>query len=411
MTTDPFEGKAAFFDEHYRSLRGRVRLEVVLRRLSRVLPPPPASILDAGGGTGAFAVPLAQRGYDVTLLDPSREWRDAAAARAAEAGVELRLVEGTVEEATDVGGPFDVLLCHAVLAYSPDPERALRRLRQLAVPGAVLSSLEKNRGALAVRPALEGDLAEARRVLDDPMAAGRLGIVNRAFSHGELRAMLVRTGWRVRSWGSFRMLTDLRLEEVDDEQVDAAVDLEVRASRHDPLRQVGRLLHVLAEADPPEPERLAELQRRSFEKAAAATRGSFAPQDAMPAGRLEEFLSRKLYAAVSTTRPDGGPHAAMVGFCFHQGRFCLPAVAGAQRLRNLAHEPTLSLIVAEGEGDQHELLQAEADAIVHDDPRPHLDGFLRDLWHERFGSELTWAGAVIEVIPRKVLSYLGDAVR
>src|SRR5215831_1545901 len=38
--------------------------------LCRYLPPPPATILDIGGGAGAYACPLASQGYAVHLLDP-----------------------------------------------------------------------------------------------------------------------------------------------------------------------------------------------------------------------------------------------------------------------------------------------------------------------------------------------------
>src|SRR5689334_9174097 len=37
--------------------------------LDRLLPPPPARILDVGGGTGIYALPLAERGYRVHLID------------------------------------------------------------------------------------------------------------------------------------------------------------------------------------------------------------------------------------------------------------------------------------------------------------------------------------------------------
>src|SRR5690242_18584626 len=40
--------------------------EVVLRYLS----PPPATILDAGGAAGTYAVWLAEKGYQVHLIDP-----------------------------------------------------------------------------------------------------------------------------------------------------------------------------------------------------------------------------------------------------------------------------------------------------------------------------------------------------
>ena len=38
--------------------------------LSRALPGPPARILDVGGATGVYAAPLAEAGYDVTVVDP-----------------------------------------------------------------------------------------------------------------------------------------------------------------------------------------------------------------------------------------------------------------------------------------------------------------------------------------------------
>ena len=38
--------------------------------LERFLPAPPAAIVDVGGGAGIHAIPLAQRGYEVHLVDP-----------------------------------------------------------------------------------------------------------------------------------------------------------------------------------------------------------------------------------------------------------------------------------------------------------------------------------------------------
>ena len=51
---------------------GRPSLEYVrsMELLDRLLPPPPARLLDAGGGPGTYAAPLARRGYRVHLVDP-----------------------------------------------------------------------------------------------------------------------------------------------------------------------------------------------------------------------------------------------------------------------------------------------------------------------------------------------------
>src|SRR5947207_2401693 len=51
---------------------GQPSLEYVrsMELLERLLPAPPARVLDAGGGPGTYAAPLARRGYEVHLVDP-----------------------------------------------------------------------------------------------------------------------------------------------------------------------------------------------------------------------------------------------------------------------------------------------------------------------------------------------------
>ena len=54
---------------------GRPSLEFVrsMELLERLLPAPPARVLDVGGGPGTYAVPLAQRGYRVrSWIGPGR---------------------------------------------------------------------------------------------------------------------------------------------------------------------------------------------------------------------------------------------------------------------------------------------------------------------------------------------------
>ncbi|MFI9597462.1 class I SAM-dependent methyltransferase [Nonomuraea sp. NPDC052265] len=58
--------------EHDRLREGRGRLEFWRTQdvLRRTLPPPPARVLDVGGGTGVHAEWLLADGYEVELLDP-----------------------------------------------------------------------------------------------------------------------------------------------------------------------------------------------------------------------------------------------------------------------------------------------------------------------------------------------------
>jgi S-adenosylmethionine-dependent methyltransferase len=246
---DPFEGKADYFDGHYRSTRGRTRLRLVLERLETMLPPPPSTVLDVGGGTGAFAVPLALRGHRVTVVDPSEDMLRVARENADRAGATVQVVPGPVERVLDlVSGPFHAILFHAVLLYVEDPERRLADARALAEDGAALSLLEKNRDALAMRPGLGGEYPRALRLLDERVDAGGLGIENTSRSVEEWVASLRATGWEPIDWVGVRLFSDRAPDELRPSDFETLLDLERAAGRRDPYRRVARLVHLHASA-------------------------------------------------------------------------------------------------------------------------------------------------------------------
>lgn len=247
--TPTFDDRAEWFDRHYEVTRGRIRATLVLERLAATLPPAAATVLDVGGGSGAIAVPLAARGYDVTLLDPSRAMLDLARGHAREIGAELRFVEGGVERIAELApGPFDAMCCHAVLMYLDDPATHLATMRNAATSGATLSLLEKNRLGLAMRPGLRGDYAEALRTLDDPVATGNLGIPNRSRSVEEWTALLAAAGWRLDSWVGIRLFSDLAPDALSDAEYDQLLSLERAAGEREPYRSAARLIHLCATA-------------------------------------------------------------------------------------------------------------------------------------------------------------------
>ena len=146
-------------------------------------------------------------------------------------------------------GPFDAICCHAVLLYLDDPGAHLATLRRVVAAGATLSLLEKNRLALAMRPGLRGDYAEAIRVLDDPVATGNLGIENRSRSGRRVdRAPGTDRVGGSDSWVGIRLFSDLAPDDLDPVAYGQLLTLEREAGRREPYRSAARLVHLSATA-------------------------------------------------------------------------------------------------------------------------------------------------------------------
>jgi S-adenosylmethionine-dependent methyltransferase len=124
-------------------------------------------IVDAGGGTGGFAVPLAGLGHTVTVIDPSPDSLAAAQRRAAEIAVPLRAIQGDVADLPGVVGEqgADLILCHSVLEYVDAPSAAMAAIARVLRPGGTVSVLAASAVAAVVHRALAGRFDEARRLL------------------------------------------------------------------------------------------------------------------------------------------------------------------------------------------------------------------------------------------------------
>jgi S-adenosylmethionine-dependent methyltransferase len=134
-------------------------------------------VLDVGGGSGVWAVPAAEAGCQVTVVDTSPDALAALRGRAARAGVadRVRAVQGDAQALTEAvpAAEFDLVLGHGLLEVVDDLAVTVGQLADAVVPGGALSVLVAGRHAAAVAQAHSGRLAQARAVLDDP--EGRWG--------------------------------------------------------------------------------------------------------------------------------------------------------------------------------------------------------------------------------------------
>src|SRR5438105_9122182 len=104
--------------------------------LIRHLPRAPAAVLDAGAGTGAMSLLLAELGHDVTALDISAQMLERAQEKAAARGLRLRTVVGAADEPPD--GPFEAVVERHLLWTTPDPSAALSSWHRVAPSGRLV---------------------------------------------------------------------------------------------------------------------------------------------------------------------------------------------------------------------------------------------------------------------------------
>ena len=156
-------------------------------------------VLDVGGGSGAWAVPLARLGCAVTVVDTSPNALAALQRRARDAGVDelITSVQGDVDALGEVvpAGGADVVLGHGLLEVVDDVTAAVAALSAATRPGGAVSVLVAGRYAAVLARVLGGRLAEARALLTDP--EGRLGpddALRRRLDAAGLRALLADGG-------------------------------------------------------------------------------------------------------------------------------------------------------------------------------------------------------------------------
>ena len=251
-----------FADEAYASVKGYVRTYVMHQQLLEHLPPPPAPVLDVGGGAGHQSFPLAQAGYDVTLLDSSPAMLDKARQRLArlpgEVQQRVRLVQADGEQAEEAvqGQRFGAVLCHGVLGYLEDPEPLVTQLCRCADAGGIVSIMTGNAKTGAVRPALERRWADALASFDARTEIGVLGVQGRADTVEELSELMRGRGVQPVRWYGVWLFVDwlefggAELDPSDAQQVAATAAVELEASRRDPYRQLSRVFHLVGRKGP-----------------------------------------------------------------------------------------------------------------------------------------------------------------
>lgn len=231
-----------------REQRASVRTAVVWEALESALGGAPRDVVDLGGGTGGFAVRLAESGHRVRVVDPSPDALAALGRRAREVDLEVSGLQGDVTDLVDVVGAAsaDVVVCHGVLDVV-DPAAALASIAQVLRPDGLLSLVVGQRHASVLARAMAGHFQQALALLDDQAPLDtRTG---RRFTRAEVDVLLADAGFRPTTVHGVRVFADLvpaALVDLEPGAAAALVDLERAVAARPEYHALATQLHVLA---------------------------------------------------------------------------------------------------------------------------------------------------------------------
>ncbi len=196
------DSEAEIYDSDYFE-RFALYHKVTLDNIRRFVPKKKtATILDAGGGTGIWAIELAKMGYQVTLTDISKGIQEKVKELAL--GKQIKIVTSNICDMAEFpNGCFDMALCEGdPISYCGDYKKALAEVVRVTKPGGVVIASVDSRMSALNWLSKEGDRDGVEKLLKTgevlmPTKIGKLAYPIHAFTTGELKGLFQFNGLSV----------------------------------------------------------------------------------------------------------------------------------------------------------------------------------------------------------------------
>ncbi|WP_086929879.1 methyltransferase domain-containing protein [Agarilytica rhodophyticola] len=235
-----------FKNKVYQGLKGQIRLAVLERDLRPHLNDI-KTIIDAGGGQGQFALPLAKEGHHVSLCDISQEMLKLAQNTAYEQGIKnINFLHCSLQQLDKyLKEPVDILLCHAVLEWMAKPAEAVAYLNKNLKPGGILSLAFFNINSIVYKNLLRGNF---RKVESGNFIghSGSLTPIN-PLHIDDVLVWCKNNELDIISQSGIRVFHDyIANPRMREHAPEALLEMELKFSQQDPFRSLGRYIHLVA---------------------------------------------------------------------------------------------------------------------------------------------------------------------
>ncbi len=143
-----YNEKARNYDSPFDCLGFRVLDAITWKYLEPYLPKTVNSlVLDAGGGTGRWAILIAGKGCSVVLVDAAEEMLKVAAEKTRKEGLQhmIAIEKGDITKLGHKDQSFDMILCEQAMFLFKKPEHLIKEMRRVLKRGAWLIISAQNR--------------------------------------------------------------------------------------------------------------------------------------------------------------------------------------------------------------------------------------------------------------------------
>lgn len=202
-----YDKKSESYDEIFSTLYFKVYDAITWKYLEPYVPTDSdALVLDAGGGTGRWAIRIAAKGCKVVLIDSSERMLKAADKKVKEKGLQhkVTLKKGDIAKTGYADETFDMILCEHALFLFKEPDVVIKELQRILKKKAPLIISAQNRyvqslSSLSGKPSVD-NVERAFKVLvseehECMTKDGKVKIYT--WAPQEFRTMLERNGFHV----------------------------------------------------------------------------------------------------------------------------------------------------------------------------------------------------------------------